>query len=113
MPHPDEERAHQEPFNSPPRRVELDDRIAGLYGLCTPDLAADRLEAQELRQLVHQALQQLSADEMRVIELRYQRKHSPGQAASRLGLSPQHLAELETNGLQKIRAFLLGWNEEP
>jgi DNA-directed RNA polymerase specialized sigma subunit len=48
---------------------------------------ANRLKAQELRQLVHRALQELTDDEMRTIELRYQHKQSPGQAASRVGIS--------------------------
>lgn len=113
MPRPEEEHESQEPFITGPRKVGLHDRIAGLYGLFTPDTAADRIEAQELRQLVHQALQELSPDELKVIELRYQHKNSPGQVASRLGISRNRLGALERSGLEKIRARLQDWKQEP
>jgi RNA polymerase sigma factor (sigma-70 family) len=94
-----------------PRKVALHDNVAEGYGLHAPDSPVDRIEAQELRQLVHQAMQQLTADELRVIELRHQHKRSPGQVASRLGISRTRLAELEKSGLAKIRCRLKAWHE--
>ena len=94
------------PFAAPTERIRLDERFVSL--LVTED-AQDRLEAQELRQLVHRALQALSDDEMRVIQLRYQYKKSPGQVAARLGLSRNTIAALEQSGLNKLRRGLEDW----
>jgi len=77
--------------------------------LFTPPDAHIRLEAQELRQLVHHALKALSTDELRVIELRYQHKKSPGQTASLLCLAPTRVRTLEARALSKIRAGLSEW----
>ena len=88
-------------------RIRLDERFVSL--LVTED-AQDRLEAQELRQLVHHALQALSDDEMRVIQLRYQYKKSPGQVAARLSLSREAMAALEQSGLKKLRQGLEDWH---
>ena len=54
------------PTTTSVERIRLDERFVSL--LVTED-AQDRLEAQELRQLVHRALQSLSDDEIRVIQL--------------------------------------------
>lgn len=90
------------------QRIRLDERF--VFSLVAED-AQDRLEAQELRQLVHRALQALSDDEMRVIQLRYQNKKSPGQVASRLGISRAALAKLEQSGLEKLRQGLEDWHQ--
>ena len=92
---------------TPAERIRLDERFVSL--LVTED-AQDRLEAQELRQLVHRALQALSDDEMRVIQLRYQHKKSPSQVAARLGLSRDAMAVLEQSGLEKLRQGLEDWH---
>jgi RNA polymerase sigma factor (sigma-70 family) len=107
--------ADAEPLFAPlvfpgPRRAELQDHRALADGLCTEPVAARRLEDQELRQLVHLALGDLTPDELRVIELRYQHKSSPGQAAARLGMARRRLQALETQALDKIRARLLPWH---
>ena len=94
--------------NAPPQRTNFDERFVSL--LIAQD-AQDRLEAQELRQLVHRALQKLTDDEMRTIELRYQHKQSPGQAASRMGISREEMAALEESGLQKLRSGLEDWHQ--
>ena len=94
------------PTTASAERIRLDERFVSL--LVTED-AQDRLEAQELRQLVHRALQSLSDDEMRVIQLRYQYKKSPGQVAARLGLSRNTIAALEQSGLNKLRRGLEDW----
>ena len=94
------------PTTTSAERIRLDERFVSL--LVTED-AQDRLEAQELRQLVHRALQALSDDEMRVIQLRYQYKKSPGQVAARLGFSRNTIAALEQSGLNKLRRGLEDW----
>ncbi len=94
------------PTTAPAERIRLDERFVSL--LVAEDAQA-RLEAQELRQLVHRALQVLSDDEMRVIQLRYQHKKSPGQVAAHLGLSRNSMAALEQSGLEKLRQGLEGW----
>ena len=94
--------------NAPPERTNFDERFVSL--LIAQD-AQDRLEAQELRQLVHRALQKLTDDEMLTIELRYQHKQSPGQAASRKGISREEMATLEETGLQKLRSGLDDWHQ--
>ncbi len=93
------------------RRLALRDDLAALYGLFTAPQAAAQLEEQELRQLVHRALADLTPDELRVVELRYQHKRSPGQVASRLGMAPRRLRALETQALRKIRAHLQAWKD--
>lgn len=93
--------------NAPPERTGFDERFVSLL---IPEDAQIRLEAQELRQLVHRALQALSDDEMRVIELRYQHKKSPGQAASRMGISRDEMTILEQSGLKKLRIELEDWH---
>ena len=95
------------PTTAPVERIRLDERFISL--LIAED-AQTRLEAQELRQLVHRALQALSDDEMRVIQLRYQYKKSPGQVAARLGLSRNAMTELEQSGLKKLRQGLEDWH---
>ena len=93
--------------DAPPERTNFDERFISLL---IPTDAQDRLEAQELRQLVHRALQNLTNDEMRVIELRYQHKKSPGQTASRMGVSREDMHALEQNGLAKLRDGLKDWH---
>ncbi len=95
------------PTTAPVERIRLDERFVSL--LVAED-AQDRLEAQELRQLVHRALQALSDDEMRVIQLRYQYKKSPGQVAARLGISRDAMVALEQSGLKKLRQGLEDWH---
>ena len=95
--------------NAPPERTGFDERFVSLL---IPEDAQDRLEAQELRQLVHRALRALSNDEMRVIELRYQHKKSPGQTASRMGISRDEMAALEQRGLEKLRKGLENWHRD-
>ncbi len=92
---------------TPPERVALDERFITLF---LPEDAQERLEGQELRQLVHHAMNSLSADEFRVIESRYQHKKSPGQAASRMGISREDLVQLEASALQKLRSALTSWH---
>ena len=96
------------PTAAPAERIRLDERFVSL--LVAED-AQDRLEAQELRQLVHRALQTLSDDEMRVIQLRYQYKKSPGQVAARLGISHDAMVALEQSGLEKLRQGLEDWQQ--
>ena len=93
--------------DAPVVRISLDERFLSLL---IPEDAQDRLEAQELRQLVHRTLKALSDDEMRVIELRYQYKKSPGQTASRMGISREQMAEFEQSGLEKLREGLKDWH---
>ncbi|MEW6751694.1 MAG: sigma-70 family RNA polymerase sigma factor [Candidatus Latescibacterota bacterium] len=94
---------------APRRRLPADDRLALLFPVETQE---DRVEAQELRQTVHVALQQLTPQELRVIELRYQQKKSPGQVASQLGIRRQQMTRLERSGLRKLRQYLQEWSPE-
>lgn len=88
------------------RRVTLDERF---FAALMPETPQDRLEAQELRQLVHQALQGLTTEELRVVELRFQHKKSPGQVAAQLHLSRPELRSLERQALAKLRQQLQDW----
>ena len=102
--------------NPPPRDSEksrplsLDERLILQFQPRTP---LDNLEAQEFRQLVMKALQQLKPEEMQVMELRYQHKKSPGQAARQLGLSPEELKRTEQSALRKLRKPLSAYAEDP
>ncbi|MEE3233084.1 MAG: hypothetical protein VX294_02880 [Candidatus Latescibacterota bacterium] len=75
--------------------------------------AQERLEAQELRQLVHRAMNELSDLEFKVIESRYQYKKSPGQAAYRIGITREELLELEESALDRLRSALTKWQRSP
>jgi RNA polymerase sigma factor (sigma-70 family) len=88
------------------KRITLDERFFAALLSETPQ---DRLEAQELRQLVHQALMGLSPEELRVIELRFQHKKSPGQVAAQLNLARSELRSLERQALAKLRRHLHDW----
>ncbi|MBT4498316.1 MAG: sigma-70 family RNA polymerase sigma factor [Gemmatimonadetes bacterium] len=92
-----------------PKKVTLDERLLDLF---LTETAQDRLEAQELRQIVHQALQDLTPEELRIIELRYQHKKSPGQVASQLQIPREEMQQLEKNGLEKLRQHLQAWRAE-
>ena len=87
-------------------RSGLDERFITLF---LDEDAQERLEAQELRQLVHRAMNDLSDLEFRVIELRYQFKKSPGQAAYKIGIARKKLFEVETKALNKLRNALTHW----
>ena len=87
-------------------RTGLDERFITLF---LDEDAQERLEAQELRQLVHRAMNDLSDLEFRVIELRYQFKKSPGQAAYKIGIAREKLFEVETKALNKLRNALTHW----
>ena len=93
----------------PPQRIRLDERF---FAILLPETPQDRVEAQELRQIVHRALKDLTPQELRVIELRYQHKKSPGQTASRLGISREEMEALEKKGLEKLRTHLQAWYSE-
>jgi DNA-directed RNA polymerase specialized sigma subunit len=72
---------------SPPERVALDERFITLF---LPEDAQERL---------------------RVIESRYQHKKSPGQAASRMGITRDALVKLEQSALKKLRTTLVSWQK--
>ena len=91
------------------QRVALDERFIINF---LPETAQDRIEGQELRQIVLASLQTLSADEHRVMELRYQHKKSKGQVASQLGVSREQLRALEESALEKLRGPIRAYLEE-
>ena len=93
--------AAPDPDNARP--LSLDERLIVQFQAQTP---LDNIEAQEFRQVVMKALQQLKPDELRVMELRYQFKKSPGQAALQLGLTPEQLKRKERSALRKLRKQL-------
>lgn len=85
-------------------RVALDERFLALL---LTDSPLDRVEGQELRQIVMRALQRLTPDELRVVEQRFQHKRSPGAVASRLQLSRECVKALEQQALAKLRQPLI------
>ena len=92
------------------QRVPLDERFIELV---LPETVEDRIEAQELRQILHKALQKLTPGELEVIGLRHQHKKSPGQVAAKLGISREEVARLERSALEKLRKPLEAWYLEP
>lgn len=92
----------------PPQRISLDERF---FAILLPETPQERLETQELRQHIYRALQELTPDELKVIELRFQHKKSPGQVASQLGISRQKMRSLERRGLKKLRKYLQDWQQ--
>lgn len=92
------------------QRVPLDERFIQVV---LPETVEDRIEAQELRQILYEALRKLTPEELEVIELRHQHKKSPGQVAARLGASREEVAKLEAKALEKLRKPLEAWYLEP
>lgn len=91
-----------------PRHVSLDERfITELF----PETPLDRLEEQELRRALVQALHSLTPRELKVIELRYQHKKSPGQVAARLEVKGAQVRAAETRALKKLRRPLAAFLE--
>ena len=91
------------------RPLSLDERLIVQLQEQTP---LDNIEAQEFRQVVMKALQQLKPDELRVMELRYQFKKSPGQVALQLGLTPEQVKRKERSALRKLRQHLAAYDAE-
>lgn len=91
------------------RSLSLDERLIVQLQEVTP---LDNIEAQEFRQVVMKGLQQLDPEELRVMELRYQFKKSPGQAAMQLGLTPAQLKRREHSALRKLRQHLAAYGAE-
>ena len=90
------------------RRMSLDERFLNRFVAEDP---LDRVEAGELRQIFIRALEQLSAEELKVIELRYQHKVSPGRACHLLGIGREELKRLEESGIGKLRKPLEDYME--
>ena len=76
-----------------------------------PETPLDRVESQELRQQVMQALRELTQDELQVVELRFQHKKSPGQVASKLRMNRKTVSALERSALRKIRIPIIDYME--
>ena len=91
-----------------PQRTSLDERFVALL---SPETPQDRIETQELRQILNRVLQTLAPTELKVIELRYQRKKSPGQVASQLGISREEITALEKKALEQLRKALHAYME--
>ena len=91
-----------------PQRVGLDERFLAEF---LPETPLDRVESQELRQQVIQALRDLTQDELRVVELRFQHKKSPGQIASKLRMDRKTVSALERSALEKIRIPIIHYME--
>ena len=91
----------------PLHRVFLDERFISLFIPTTQD----RIEAQELRQILLTSLQKLPPDEFRIIELRYQHKKSRGQVASLLNLKREEALALEEQALERLRTPLQAYME--
>ena len=90
------------------QRVGLDERFLAEF---LPETPLDRVESQELRQQVMQALGELTRDELQVVELRFQHKKSPGQVASKLRMDRKAVAALERSALEKIRTPIIEYME--
>lgn len=93
---------------SPQARVPLDERFLALF---LPETPLDRVEGEELRQIVLHALEELSADEFKVVESRYQHKRSPGAVASHLKMPRDEVKRLERSALEKLRKPLIEYME--
>ena len=91
------------------QRVALDKRFITQF---VPDSVQDRIEGQELRQIVLASLQTLSAQEHRIVELRYQHKKSRSQVASQLTLTREQLDDLEESALEKLRGPIKAYLED-
>ena len=89
-----------------PQRIGLDERFLSEI---LPETPLDRVESQELRQQLLKALQQLTGEELRVVELRFQYKKSTGQVASKLQMDRDTVATLEQSAIEKIRQPLIGY----
>ncbi len=86
-----------------PQRISLNERFVELF---ISDGIEERVESQELRQILHRVLRELEPEELQVIELRHQHKKSPGYVAAKLGLSREEANKLESRALQRIRDYL-------
>ena len=87
-------------------KIGFDERLVSQLVGETP---LDRVEAQELRQIMLRALQSLTRDELRIVELRHQHKKSPGQVASKLNLSREAMATIEQAALAKLKKPLAAY----
>ena len=88
--------------------VALDERFVTMF---LDDTPLDRVESQELRQIVMRALQGLTPSELKVVETRYQLKNSPGATAARLRLPKEEVAALEQSALNKLSKPLIEYME--
>ena len=98
------------PFFEASKRRQLDEQLYYLLGSGEDPQA--NIEAQELRQLLQKGYNDLTQEELQVIELRYQHKKSPGQTAAQLGIPRKKLQSLERSGLKKIGKHLQAWHKE-
>ena len=89
-------------------RISLDERFVVLF---LPESPLDRVESQELRQIVLHALQELTPPEMKVVEGRYQNKRSLGAVASHLQIPRDEVQALERSALAKLRKPLIEYME--
>ena len=85
-------------------RLSLDERFISYF---MPETPLDRVEAQEFRQIVLKALQKLEEDELRVVEMRFQRKKSPSQTAALLRQPRETVQATEKRALAKIRGPII------
>lgn len=89
-------------------RISLDERFVAML---LPQSPLDRVESQELRQIVLHALQKLTPQEMKVVEGRYQKKRSLGAVASHLQIPRDEVSALERSALEKLRTPLIEYME--
>ncbi len=78
-----------------------------------PDGIEERIETDELHQLVRQALAELPPEQLRVIEMRYVQKKSRGRIAAVLQLPREQVATLEKSALEQMRQPLEKWFMDP
>ena len=90
----------ENPATGKPQRRYLDERFL-IRSLGETPL--DRIESQELRQILTRALKRLTPAELKVVELRYQHKKSPGQVMSQLHLTRKEVEALQHSALEKLR----------
>ena len=103
------QRIAEEPSPSARRqRVGFDERF--LANLISED-PLDRVESEELRRVFMAALADLSPDELKVVEMRFQHKKSPGQTASRLRMDRDAVAKLESSAVEKLRRPIAAYME--
>jgi RNA polymerase sigma factor (sigma-70 family) len=88
--------------------ISLDERFIEMFLPASP---LDNVESQELRQIVMHALEELTPQELKVVEGRFQHKRSPGAVASHLRIPRDDVEGLERSALEKLRRPLIEYME--
>ena len=89
-------------------RISLDERFVALL---LPQSPLDRVESQELRQIVLHALQKLTPQELKAVEGRHQKKRSLGAVASHSQNPPDAAGAPDPAARERLRTPLIEYRE--